>query len=605
MPKQGSYPMGVRTLANGDTLTGVVTSDTADVPVETLRAFNETTGNLNPANVSAPDLLDGTETWSIRKAGTWARASLSAIASFCAGVALVWQAAGTGAVLRTLVKKFGDYPVTPQDYGAAGNGTTPDDTAIATFWTAVKLVGKGWIPKATYKCNNPIVWDMTGLGDTGVVVEGGGQKAAIFDLSTVTSAPAFLITKTDGAAFYSEFRNFGIRANVAGAALQLGRTDFSDPQNAFSFENMWVGNNNPSTSAIGVQVNYVLGSQFKNIVPACNHGGDSWQINAASFCKWEGGSGTWAQNGIHLTAGGAGTGTIAGNVFEAMDFEENTAASVTIDTNNAHNNTFIGSTFVYNPNSYTPWATSTVYALNAVVISNRAVYKATTGGTSASSGSGPSGTGASISDGTVVWAYQNAGTSVGVNASAGSENFFISPNTLCYPSGTPSYSNFFSNSAGCGLMGKFGMTVGMEIGSPSFYATLSASQNVTAGTWTKGQYDTVGAQRGIGAYDATTKYRFTAPFAGWYRFKHCAIINATNASNAVAYAALYKNGSNLRAAGVSVAAGVNFVAAQVDAMLYLNGGDYIEAWSSIPASSGTPAINGGASNSWFEGQYIG
>lgn len=56
--------------------------------------------------------------------------------------------------------------------------------------------------------------------------------------------------------------------------------------------------------------------------------------------------------------------------------------------------------------SVAAWAASTAYALNAVVSANGAVYKATAAGTSASTGSGPSGTGAAITDGTVTWAYQ-------------------------------------------------------------------------------------------------------------------------------------------------------------------------------------------------------
>lgn len=73
----------------------------------------------------------------------------------------------------------------------------------------------------------------------------------------------------------------------------------------------------------------------------------------------------------------------------------------------------------------TAWAKSTAYATGAEIDTGGNVYKATAGGTSASTGSGPSGTGLSITDGTVTWAYQcvdqcNAKMPLFVSAVAGS-----------------------------------------------------------------------------------------------------------------------------------------------------------------------------------------
>lgn len=39
MATQGSYPLGSRTLAPTDTVTGVVTGGTADIPLSTLQTF--------------------------------------------------------------------------------------------------------------------------------------------------------------------------------------------------------------------------------------------------------------------------------------------------------------------------------------------------------------------------------------------------------------------------------------------------------------------------------------------------------------------------------------------------------------------------------------
>lgn len=56
----------------------------------------------------------------------------------------------------------------------------------------------------------------------------------------------------------------------------------------------------------------------------------------------------------------------------------------------------------------TTWAINTAVALNDLRIANGNLYQCTTAGTTASSGSGPTGTGASIADGTAVWAYRSA-----------------------------------------------------------------------------------------------------------------------------------------------------------------------------------------------------
>lgn len=51
------------------------------------------------------------------------------------------------------------------------------------------------------------------------------------------------------------------------------------------------------------------------------------------------------------------------------------------------------------------WATSTTYAPNAIVQNGGSLFMCTVGGESASSGSGPTGTGDAIVDGTVTWAF--------------------------------------------------------------------------------------------------------------------------------------------------------------------------------------------------------
>lgn len=69
----------------------------------------------------------------------------------------------------------------------------------------------------------------------------------------------------------------------------------------------------------------------------------------------------------------------------------------------------------------TAWATSTGYSTGDRRTANGNAYLATASGTSAGAGTGPSGTGTAITDGTVVWAYIGTGTAV-VDANAQAEN---------------------------------------------------------------------------------------------------------------------------------------------------------------------------------------
>jgi hypothetical protein len=56
MAEQGSYPLNGRTLASTDTVTGVVTGQTADIPLSVLAAFINAaaTGTMSGPTVDRP-----------------------------------------------------------------------------------------------------------------------------------------------------------------------------------------------------------------------------------------------------------------------------------------------------------------------------------------------------------------------------------------------------------------------------------------------------------------------------------------------------------------------------------------------------------------------
>lgn len=450
--------------------------------------------------------------------------------------------AGTGAVARTMQDKMRDV-VSAMDFGAKGDGATDDTNAIKAFISFLLLTGRaGHLPSGTYKITSQITIDLSTSSPKGLKLFGDGQQTSILDASTVSASPAILITaKPDaqGAGFYSSFCDFAIRGNIAGTLLQLGPSDNSAALNAVEFRNLWVGNNNTSSSTVGIQVNYVLGSKFDNVVAANNHGGDSWQICAAAFCTWIGGAATWGSNGMRLTYNQSLFGTIAGNLFIGIDFEENVGANIAIDSANAHDNTWIGGTHVYTPGS--------TYACNATQGQNNQIKHPSI----------------------------NAGSSA-------------------------SFANFFNNKVGMAVYGVFGITWNNGPGNPAFNAYMSASQSPAAGAWTKGAFNSIDFQNG-NSYDAATNYRYTCQTPGVHEFSVIVQVTATNASLATHQLALYRNGTALRTCIQNVAAGSNTITLQLVVQCTLSVGDYIEVFVNLAASSGSPTIGGGNASSYFSG----
>ncbi|RQT96068.1 hypothetical protein DF165_12935 [Burkholderia cenocepacia] len=465
--------------------------------------------------------------------------------------AVAYQSPLTGSVARTVQDKFDtDDAISFRDFGAKCDGTNDDGPAWDKFISAVLSTHRaGHLPSGTCKIGAAKVLELSSISPKGIYLYGDGQYATMLDFTSVAAGPVLSVYDTGnagGGGFYSTFRDFGVKCNVAGICVQLGHTDASDALNEFTFQNIWVGNQSTSASAVGVQVNYVLNTHFIATIAANNGHGDAWQLNAAAFDQWIGGSGTYADNGFHWTANGTGCncGQIAGNTFIGLDMEVNTVNHVKIDTSNAHDNTWIGGTMVY-----------------------------------------------------------TAGTSYGIQATAGNQNMFTG--IFLNVSGGASYSNFFNGTAtqGIALLNMFGMSAGLAINDPSFNAYLSGNQSLTAGTWTKLTFNTLDYQNGSGF--STSTGRFTAVVPGRYEFRCLVNTTATNASNATHYIGLYRNGANVRSAGVGVPSGTNFEAGAVSAQIVMSVGDYVECWANLSASSGSPAAQGGSTNSYFDGKYLG
>lgn len=452
---------------------------------------------------------------------------------------------GAGAVARTFQSKMRDL-VSILDFGAAGDGVTDDSAAFNRFVDYLLSSRRGGhIPAGTYKINSQIVIDLSKGSPRGLKIYGDGQQATFLDVSAVTTSPnVYVVGKPDnqGAGFYSTFSDLAIQGNIAGTVLMVGPKDSSAAVNSVEFHNVWVGNNNPSTSACAIQLNYVLSSNFFNVVAACNHGGDAWRLCAVAMCNWVGGAGTWAQYGMRLTVNDSPFGTIAGNQFVGLDFEENVVANIRIDSPNAHDNEWSGGTHVYVP-----------------------------------------------------------GTTYGVDAVQGWQNIIGLPSLNT--GGPPAtFANFMLGRSGIALRGVAGLMYGNGPNNPMFNAYMSADQPIAAGTWTKIAFDRIDFQNG-NSYDNSANRRFTCQIPGVYEFHAIVQVSATNASLATHRLALYRNGGAMRSCVQNVNAGTNTITLQLTVQCTLSVGDYIEAWANLAAASGNPVIGSGNATSYFSGAF--
>jgi hypothetical protein len=113
----------------------------------------------------------------------------------------------------------------------------------------------------------------------------------------------------------------------------------------------------------------------------------------------------------------------------------------------------------------------------------------------------------------------------------------------------------------------------LNVGGPTFAATMSSATTLSAGTWTKIGYNQKLWDTGS-YYDATTNYRFTPLVAGYYQVN--ASISFTSPTIANPAFSIWKN-NNEYIRGASSGVSAQYLYVSVSGIVYLNGStDYIE-----------------------------
>jgi hypothetical protein len=122
------------------------------------------------------------------------------------------------------------------------------------------------------------------------------------------------------------------------------------------------------------------------------------------------------------------------------------------------------------------------------------------------------------------------------------------------------------------------------VAAPTFSAYVGSSQNVSATTVAKVQYNTE-LWDTSNAYDSTTNYRFTPLVAGYYQVNGC--IGWTSVPNGESWLSIYKNGSEYKRGFNSANGAVTApFGTNVSGLVYMNGTtDYIELYTYNGAGS--------------------
>lgn len=129
-------------------------------------------------------------------------------------------------------------------------------------------------------------------------------------------------------------------------------------------------------------------------------------------------------------------------------------------------------------------------------------------------------------------------------------------------------------------------------GFPTFSVYRSGTQSITAGVWTKVQYNAETWDTD-NSFDSSTNYRFLPTTAGYYQIS--ASVQCTGTSGQ--YGAFYKNGSEYKRFDDGT---TNNMGVSGSCVAYMNGStDYIEVF--IQSAGGTPNVTNNATTNWFMG----
>ncbi|HWB50189.1 MAG TPA: glycosyl hydrolase family 28-related protein [Stellaceae bacterium] len=229
--------------------------------------------------------------------------------------------------------------------GAVGDDSHDDTSAIQA--TIAAAITHGWpvhIPAGTYKVTGGLVIDYAGQAGSGfrLVSEG-----AAIDGTSIASGPVLQVECSGGTVgspagcfYFKEEGALFVRGNTPGYAVVIGKSDFSDAQNAIKLDHLVVNNASTAAAAGGLQLNYVLNSDIYAVADSAG-GAAGIALEQTQFSRISGAGSAAATGGAAMLLE---NGFNFANTVFGFDFEV-APTCLAITFNHDGQNTFVSPYF--------------------------------------------------------------------------------------------------------------------------------------------------------------------------------------------------------------------------------------------------------------------
>ena len=256
--------------------------------------------------------------------------------------------------------------LSPKMFGAIGDDTTNDDTAVAGWFAVLMATNLDGLVDGRFRLNTAETWDFSSRRVTGLVMQGDGPNNSYFSVVDTTTSPAMYWHANSQALFFCAFRDFGIRTSRAGVGFQIGQDNYADAWNQCIFDGMNVNNAAANANNVSLRLNQVLGTYFNLTANAGGSGrpgqpgapgyGTAVEFRQVAGCRGAIHAGnsvighrysngfnygsTWGATNIEevTTAIVVDGGTCQHNSYDGGYFVASTALNSTVGSDNALNN---------------------------------------------------------------------------------------------------------------------------------------------------------------------------------------------------------------------------------------------------------------------------